>query len=86
LILTTADEETQVAYDWAIILGGTNDIATMGDADEIWAGLKKVYAIPLANNSKVLALTIPESEGHNDVQRARRDKVNRAILSHKAEN
>ena len=80
------DERTQVAYDWAIVLGGTNDIATMGDADEIWDGLKKVYAIPLANNSKVLALTIPESEGHSDLQKARRNQVNEAIKNHKADN
>lgn len=78
--------ETQVPYDWAIILGGTNDIATLGDAAEIWEGLKKVYAIPLSHNSKVLALTIPESEGHNDIQVARRDWVNEKILNYKADN
>jgi len=78
--------QTEIPYDWAIILGGTNDIATGGNAEDIWQGLKKVYAYPLSHNSKVLALTVPESEGHDDVQRERRDKLNNWILNYKAEN
>lgn len=83
---SVVDEETEIPYSWAIILGGTNDIATGGNAEDIWEALKKVYAFPLSNKSKVLALTVPESEGHNAVQTAHRDKLNKSILNYKADN
>lgn len=77
-------EETETPYDWAIILGGTNDLSLGRGANDIWAGLRKVYDFPLSNNTKVLALTVMEN--CCGVPDARRNKLNKAILEYKTEN
>lgn len=53
---------------------------------DIWKGLKKVYDIPLSNNTKILALTVPECGDCADFPDPRRDKLNKAILNYTAEN
>jgi hypothetical protein len=77
-------EETEKPYDWAIILGGTNDLTLSRGAKDIWEGLKKVYDFPLSNNTKVLALTVMEN--CCGVPPTRRNKLNKAILEYEAEN
>ncbi|KAK4170493.1 SGNH hydrolase-type esterase domain-containing protein [Cladorrhinum sp. PSN259] len=46
-------------YDWAIILGGTNDIAYAPTTSEIFEKLTEVWDVPLSKGCKVLALTVP---------------------------
>jgi len=73
-------------YDWAVILGGTNDLNWKKDAAEIYSSLQKVWSIPLSHGTKVLALTIPECGGCGDLVDERRDVLNELILNHKADN
>ena len=57
--------------------------------EEIFAGLKKVWDIPLLNKSKVLALTVPEAGIRGEAGArvsARRDKLNTLIKEYKREN
>ncbi|KAH6854652.1 SGNH hydrolase-type esterase domain-containing protein [Chaetomium sp. MPI-CAGE-AT-0009] len=48
-------------YDWAIVLGGTNDIGMGFPPEEIFESLKEVWEVPLSHKCKVLALTVPEA-------------------------
>jgi len=79
------DDEIERAYDWAIILGGTNDLNMGRSAADAWEALKKVYAIPLKNGTKVLALTVPECGNCAQVPDTRRNKLNDMVLKHGAE-
>jgi len=69
-----------------VVLGGTNDLVVGRSGREIWAGLKKVYDIPLSHNTKVLALTVPECGSCGKSYNSRRMKLNPYILNHQAEN
>lgn len=84
--LIPPDDQGEIPYNWAIILGGTNDVSTRLTASEIWPYLRKTWAYPLNNNTKVLALTVPE-QGTPDPERdGETVKLNKLILSYKAEN
>lgn len=88
LYLQSADEEVhaQTPYDFAIILGGTNDLCRKSLPNEIYQAFQKVWSIPLSQATKVLALTIPEI-GYCSVTLAkRREKLNTLILNHQEEN
>lgn len=61
-------------------------LATNREPDEIWEALQKVWEIPLSNNTKVLALSVPECGVCDPIQTPRRDKLNNYILNHKAKN
>ncbi|OLN88813.1 hypothetical protein CCHL11_01926 [Colletotrichum chlorophyti] len=79
-------EVGQTKYDWAIILGGTNDLAYNVPPQRIFDSLRRVYDSALARGIKVLALTVPECSAKNADLDARRRELNAAILSHKAQN
>ncbi|KAE9372237.1 SGNH hydrolase [Stipitochalara longipes BDJ] len=70
-------------YDWAIVLGGTNDISVKYDADDIYKALQRVWAIPLNHGTKVLALTIPECGFDDSPITAHGDELNKLIMEHK---
>ncbi|KAI1121447.1 GDSL-like Lipase/Acylhydrolase [Nemania abortiva] len=72
-------------YDWTIVLGGTNDLGWGRTADVIIEGLKRVWDIPLSKGSKVLALTIPETQGKFPVIIERRGEVNDFIRGYEKE-
>jgi len=76
----------KMPYNWAVVLGGTNDLGRDQKADEIFDGLLKVWDIPLQQGTKVLALTVPECGVCSPVLDKRRDKLNNKILEYKAEN
>jgi hypothetical protein len=86
LELTPSDEAHKVPYDWAIILGGTNDFGQNRKADIIWEFLQKTYSFPLKAGTKILALTVPD-QGIDDPQRdTQRNKLNQNILKHDVNN
>ena len=84
--LIPADDESTIKYDWAIILGGTNDLAGGLDGEAIYSSLQKVWKYPLQNGAKVLALTVPECGNCAPQLANRRDVLNDLILEHQAEN
>ncbi|KAL3418641.1 GDSL-like Lipase/Acylhydrolase [Phlyctema vagabunda] len=82
-------EETEIPFDWAVILGGTNDLTWHHEGEEIYEALQKVWEIPLSNGTKVLALTVPECGVQplcSPELAARRDLLNQYIRSHSEEN
>ncbi|TAQ91472.1 Lysophospholipase/Carboxylesterase [Chlorociboria aeruginascens] len=72
-------------FDWAVILGGTNDLNTGREPDETYEALQRVWDIPLSHGSRVLSLTVPECACAPELD-AKRDDLNGMILSHKAPN
>ncbi|KAI1799088.1 SGNH hydrolase [Daldinia bambusicola] len=73
-------------YDWTIVLGGTNDLGWGCPVEDIVAGLKRTWEIPLSKGSKVLALTIPDTRARYKGVNERRDEVNTAIKEYKKPN
>ncbi|KAI1417128.1 SGNH hydrolase [Hypoxylon sp. FL1857] len=73
-------------YDWTITLGGTNDLGWGCAVDEIVAGLKRTWDIPLSKGGKVLALTIPDTRSRYKDIKERRDEVNKTIKEYKQPN
>ncbi|KAF3060041.1 putative gdsl-like lipase acylhydrolase protein [Daldinia childiae] len=73
-------------YDWTIVLGGTNDLGWGCAVDDIVAGLKRTWDIPLLKGSKVLALTIPDTRARYKDVKERRDEVNNAIKEYRKPN
>ncbi|KAK4153553.1 SGNH hydrolase-type esterase domain-containing protein [Chaetomidium leptoderma] len=75
-------------YDWAVVLGGTNDLGIGFEVEDIFESLKEVWEVPLSNKCKVLALTVPEA-GVNGRMReridAKRNKLNDLIKGYKRE-
>ncbi|KAH8656985.1 SGNH hydrolase-type esterase domain-containing protein [Tricladium varicosporioides] len=68
-------------YDFAVVLGGTNDVCVGRPAFDIYEALKLVWEIPLSHETTVLALTIPEiTPEPRPVGRI--DKLNSAIMNH----
>ncbi|ETS86719.1 hypothetical protein PFICI_00547 [Pestalotiopsis fici W106-1] len=67
------------AFDWTIVLGGTNDLAWRHPASEVLQELERVWAIPLSKGSKVLALTIPECKVVNEALDEARKTINDGI-------
>ncbi|KAI1371690.1 SGNH hydrolase [Hypoxylon crocopeplum] len=73
-------------YDWTIVLGGTNDLGWGCAVDDIVAGLKRTWDIPLSKGKKVLALTIPDTRARYKNIKECRDEVNTAIKEYKRKN
>ncbi|KAH7354763.1 SGNH hydrolase-type esterase domain-containing protein [Rhexocercosporidium sp. MPI-PUGE-AT-0058] len=73
-------------YDWAIVLGGTNDLNQDRLPSDIFPALERVWAIPLSNNTKVLALTVTGCGACAPVIPERRADLNQRILGHRASN
>ncbi|KAK4127043.1 SGNH hydrolase [Parathielavia appendiculata] len=75
-------------YDWAIVLGGTNDLGMGFPPEAIFESLKEVWDVPLSHKCKVLALTVPEA-GVQGIARERidasRNKLNDLIKGYKRE-
>ncbi|KAK4140026.1 SGNH hydrolase-type esterase domain-containing protein [Dichotomopilus funicola] len=88
----SADEEGSQdgqVFDWAIVLGGTNDLAVGFPVEDIFEALKEVWNVPLAHKCKVLALTVPETGSKGAIRErmdARRNKLNDLIKGYKREN
>ncbi|KAL7628377.1 hypothetical protein AAE478_002579 [Parahypoxylon ruwenzoriense] len=79
-------ESANEPFDWTIVLGGTNDLGWGCRVDDIIAGLKRTWDIPLSKGSKVLALTIPDTRARYGDIAQRRDTVNKAIKDYKRQN
>lgn len=81
-------KKTDESFDWAIVLGGTNDLAYNIKPEEIFNHLKDVYDAPLRRKTKVLALTVPEAgvEKYRERLGARRNELNDLIKGYKREN
>ncbi|TQS34495.1 hypothetical protein Golomagni_05119 [Golovinomyces magnicellulatus] len=74
------------SYDFAIILGGTNDLSVKMQTVSIWPALQKVWSVPLSHSTKVLAMTVPECANCDSKFNAERDALNSLILGHKTNN
>lgn len=75
-------------YDWTVVLGGTNDLINgQGDASDLFAALRRLWAMPLGKGGRVLACTIPE-DGSSKRSRsaAVRGEVNALIKGWRQEN
>ncbi|EAQ89382.1 hypothetical protein CHGG_06001 [Chaetomium globosum CBS 148.51] len=83
-------EADEKPYDWAIILGGTNDIGMGLPANKIFESLQEVWKVPLSHGCKVLALTVPEAGIVAPAVRqridAKRNLLNKLIKSYQHEN
>jgi len=73
-------------YDWAIILGGTNDVSSNRDPKDVYIELQKAWSVPLSHCTKVLALTIPGCGRSPSLIEVEGGKLNKFILNHKAKN
>lgn len=85
----TSSSSTSPPYDWAIVLGGSNDLAYQFTPEKIYAALQQTWAVPLARGCKVLALTVPETGATGPAKEkadAKRNKLNDLIKGHKANN
>lgn len=71
-------------YDWAIILGGTNDLAVRRKPEDFYPYLEETWSIPLRNGTKVLALTVPDNADSSLIKR--RAKLNSWILANDTQN
>ena len=69
-------------YDFAVILGGTNDLTQGREPDVILEALQKVWNVPLSYGGKVLALTVPESGNTPQAVNFKRSGLNELILEH----
>ncbi|KXX76134.1 hypothetical protein MMYC01_206298 [Madurella mycetomatis] len=73
-------------YDWAIVLGGTNDVGMGLPPEEVFEKLKMIWNIPLRNGCKVLALTVPEAALSGAIREridARRNRLNDLIKGYR---
>jgi len=73
-------------YDWAVILGGTNDLNNGRYGRDIYKGLRRVWEIPLHNGTNVVSLTVPECGTCPPTLDQRRDELNARIIESEAEN
>ncbi|QUC18764.1 uncharacterized protein UV8b_03005 [Ustilaginoidea virens] len=73
-------------FDWVIILGGTNDLALHVEPPQMYAAFRRSWAIPLSQGSRVLALTVPETECRAARLVSERAHLNRLILAHREPN
>lgn len=80
------DPDGETPYEWAVILGGTNDLGRGRLSGDIYKALKEVWSIPLQNGTKVLALTVPECGVCSPVLDNRRDALNSKIKAYQADN
>lgn len=84
--LPDQDTPAHAPYDWAIILGGTNDLNQDRIPKDIFPALEKVWSIPLGNNTKLLALTVTDCGYCAPEVAPRRNDLNTRILEHVADN
>ncbi|KAK0718720.1 SGNH hydrolase-type esterase domain-containing protein [Apiosordaria backusii] len=73
-------------FDWAIVLGGTNDLAFGIPPQEIFKKLTEVWDVALRRGCKILALTVPDvvSEGRTKGRAdADRKVLNELIMGYK---
>jgi hypothetical protein len=58
------------------------------EPEQIFRDLEKIYKVPLAHKSKVLALTVPEAgvKGNRERIDAKRNKLNEMIMGYKRDN
>ncbi|KAK3397559.1 SGNH hydrolase-type esterase domain-containing protein [Sordaria brevicollis] len=77
-------------FDWAIVLGGTNDLGSNIHPEQIFQGLKQIYDLALSRKCKVLALTVPEIElsagKTKELLDLRRNELNQMIKTYKKPN
>lgn len=76
-------------FDWTVVLGGTNDLSFAIEPATVFAGLRRVWAVPLSKGGRVLACTVPETGGggwRGESLAKRRDALNKMIREHKQEN
>ncbi|KAF9769501.1 hypothetical protein IL306_013108 [Fusarium sp. DS 682] len=66
------------SYDWTIVLGGTKI-----PPENIFSALKDIYDVALSRESKVLALTVPESQSKGERGMSSRNELNQSILKNK---
>ncbi|KAF7562197.1 hypothetical protein G7046_g1955 [Stylonectria norvegica] len=74
------------AFDWVIVLAGTNDLALCRTPSSIYTALQNTWTTGLSTGSKVLALTVPETKTRVDWLVERRDELNLSILTHRQAN
>ncbi|KAK4240323.1 SGNH hydrolase-type esterase domain-containing protein [Achaetomium macrosporum] len=82
------EEDNGKRYDWAIVLGGTNDLGMGVPPLEIFEALKAVWEVPLSHKCKVLALTVPEAGLEGKIKEridAKRNALNDLIKGYKRE-
>ncbi|KAK3902468.1 SGNH hydrolase-type esterase domain-containing protein [Staphylotrichum tortipilum] len=82
-------EDKSKPYDWAIVLGGTNDLGMGISPEDIFEALKAVWEVPLSRKCKVLALTVPEAGLKGAIREridAKRNALNDLIRGYKHEN
>ncbi|KJZ78405.1 hypothetical protein HIM_02443 [Hirsutella minnesotensis 3608] len=77
---------TAQRYDWVILLGGTNDLASLVPVDHIVFALKACWNTLIDMGCKVLALTVPECHAKVDWLDLNRRGLNLSILAHKHAN
>lgn len=85
-LLLVKGEKVQM-YDYAVVLGGTNDLGYGLSANDIFAGLLKLYTqLEKAGVKHIFAVTIPSSahEGRFEMLRPNRAAVNGLIKAHVA--
>ncbi|KAM7219378.1 SGNH hydrolase-type esterase domain containing protein [Rhypophila decipiens] len=86
-LFSPKNTEGNTNYDWAIVLGGTNDLARGISNEEIFHTLKAVWDVPLRRNIKVIALTVPEPGVKvGEASAAKRTALNDAIKSYRRTN
>jgi lysophospholipase L1-like esterase len=78
-------ENLEIAYDWVVVLGGTNDLGRGYKASQIYPALQRVWNTALNHGAKVLALTVIECGVCDPRLDERRDALNKMIKEHKAE-
>lgn len=72
------------AYDWIIVLGGTNDIAMRVKTEVVFENLERTWALARLKKTKVLALTVPDAAFSVPWITARRDQLNELIMGYTA--
>ncbi|KAL2262307.1 hypothetical protein VTK26DRAFT_1811 [Humicola hyalothermophila] len=83
------EEEEDTAYDWVVVLGGTNDIGLGVPPEEIFEKLKETWDIALRRKCRVLALTVPEAGLEGTLREridARRNTLNNLIKGYRRPN
>lgn len=73
-------------YDWVLILGGTNDIGSRAHAEDTASALYEVWNTAMAQDCKVLAMTVPECATKISWLDTNRDMLNHMILTHEDTN
>ncbi|CAD6568362.1 MAG: hypothetical protein ASARMPREDX12_001382 [Alectoria sarmentosa] len=68
-------------YDWIIIQGGGNDLASCREPEEIFNALKKVWGLAFEAGSKVVALTVTNTVDESEGLARKYNALNRLIVS-----